>query len=140
MDVLCFNHLCDWQQKKKKSNLPNLSNIEAENSEYCTYRIIKVFFLHLFTLFCALHLSLSSPLQFRPWTPSWHQSCALLCQQRCGVLVTPSQTEWNHPQVHHLLLQPRVRPTGELSEGCREFEEKGGGPSKHDDEGDMILF
>lgn len=27
---------------KKKSNPPNLSNIKAENSEYCTYRIIKV--------------------------------------------------------------------------------------------------
>lgn len=61
MDVLCFNHLCDWQQKKKKSNLPNLSNIEAENSEYCTYRIIKVFF-YIYLRFSVPSIYLFPPL------------------------------------------------------------------------------
>lgn len=49
---------------------------------------------------------------FSSRSPGWHQGCAILCQQRGGVLAAPSKAQRHHPQVHHLLLQPRLRATG----------------------------
>lgn len=49
-------------------------------------------------------------------SPCRHQSCPFVRQQ-CGCLLAPpSQAQWGDPQVHHLLLQPWVRPAGKWAQ------------------------
>lgn len=49
---------------------------------------------------------------FSSRSPSRHQGCPVFRQQRGGVLAAAGQAQRHHPEVHHLLLQPRLGAAG----------------------------